>query len=424
VTKKALTFLGVDKNTRPVSFWLGDDEQDKLDEEQNSESYEEDVPLWLMDENWKIVINPNEINPLVYQDEEEEKEKKKKKYQQSIDISLLDNQESIWKDKGKGRGIGKDQGIESNQTGNSRLLLNRISSRNLKNNINPDGVEEEFIEEGRPQRMPRNIGKKKPKRVTHIPYFIIGSSITMLVLMLYEIWVNGGIEPLSTNPFIGVSAEALVYIGGKWSPYILDRGEWWRLFVPIFLHSGFIHIGLNLLIQVLIGMKLEIQHGTFRILPIYLLSGVFGNLLSCIFLPKTVSVGASGAIFGFFGILLVDLIKNWKKLKSPVKDLIIFIISMSFSIAFGLLPLIDNFQHIGGFLMGIISGVVFLPSIHFGKRNVTLRVIQVVVSAPIMIGVTVALLIVLYSRQPPDWCPICYNLNCVQLFDWTCTREY
>jgi len=214
-----------------------------------------------------------------------------------------------------------------------------------------------------------SLEKKNPKRVLHIPYFTIGITITEFILLIYSIIANGGFEPFSENPFIGAASETLIYIGGKWAPYILDRGEWWRLFVPIFLHSGIIHFTLNALIQLQVGIKLERQHSTFRIVPIYIISGFFGNILSCIFLPKTVSVGASGAIFGFFGILLVDLIKHWKKIKNPVTNLIIFIVSMVISIGLGLLPLIDNFQHIGGFIMGIVSGVVFLPSIHIGKKK-------------------------------------------------------
>jgi len=181
---------------------------------------------------------------------------------------------------------------------------------------------------------------------------------------------------------------------------------------------------LNALIQLQVGIKLERQHSTFRIVPIYIISGFFGNILSCIFLPKTVSVGASGAIFGFFGILLVDLIKHWKKIKNPVTNLIIFIVSMVISIGLGLLPLIDNFQHIGGFIMGIVSGVVFLPSIHIGKKNVKSRILQVAIAAPIMIFLITILLIVFYSRTPPDWCPVCYVLNCLPLFGWTCERDY
>jgi len=61
--------------------------------------------------------------------------------------------------------------------------------------------------------------------------------------------------------------------------------------------------------QITMGVKLERVHGTFRVMPIYIISGLVGNLMSAFFLPQAATVGASGAIFGMFGVLLVDLIK-------------------------------------------------------------------------------------------------------------------
>jgi len=105
---------------------------------------------------------------------------------------------------------------------------------------------------------------------------------------------------------IGVSAAILVEAGGRWSPLVVQRGEYWRLITAIFLHSGIVHLIFNLSTQVYIGYKLERNYGPFRIFPIYILSGIFGNLLSAIFLPNLVTVGASGAIFGFSGVRCIS----------------------------------------------------------------------------------------------------------------------
>jgi len=84
------------------------------------------------------------------------------------------------------------------------------------------------------------------------------------------------------------------------------------------------------------------------------------------------------------------------------------------------LPQIDNFEHIGGFIMGIIAGVVFLPSIHFGKRDTKKRLLQVLIAIPVMILLLILLFVLFYSRLPPNWCPACYALDCIEIFDWHC----
>jgi len=426
-TKNAMRFIGVDKNTRPVSYWLNEDEQDILSEDDDGQqneghemsSVEEDLPLWLHDEYWQINIKEDDLNPPDYIREMEE-EGREKKYMKSVDITYLEHSNTDeWRGKGKGRGVGQGLG-EIERTGNARILLDNVPAAQNIEQYNDENIN--AINEGRPKKA-AILGKNKPNRAVHTPYFIIGISITHLLLLCYSILVNGGFETPASNPFIGVSSETLIYIGGKWSPYILDRGEWWRFFVPIYLHSGIVHLALNLLSQIGMGWKLEKQHGTFRIIPIYFLSGLFGNLLSCIFLPQTVSVGASGAIFGFFGILLIDLFKNWKKLKSPWKNLIIFAVSMIISLALGILPLIDNFQHVGGFLMGIVAGVVFLPSIHFGKKDVKKRILQVAIATPVLLFLTIGAFVIVYKRIPPDWCPGCYAIDCVEIFNWKCSSQ-
>ena len=84
----------------------------------------------------------------------------------------------------------------------------------------------------------------------------------------------------------------------------MQDGEWWRFVTPIFLHVGIGHIVMNLLMQIRVGRSLEISYGALRIAPIYILCGVFGNLLSVIFVPTQVQVGASGGYS--FSLILIE----------------------------------------------------------------------------------------------------------------------
>lgn len=246
------------------------------------------------------------------------------------------------------------------------------------------------------------------------PYFIVVVSAINVMLLIWEL-VLGGFEEPASNPMLGPPAYILIVTGGRFNPDIIYKNQWWRFITAMFLHSGFVHIAMNLLTQIFVGLKLERLHGSFRVWPVYMLSGAFGNIFSAIFLPGTVSVGASGALFGFYGVLLVDLLKNWKAVPNPKRSLIIMVVGLLVSFAMGLMPGVDNYCHIGGFIMGILSGIVFIPAMHIGKFNRKARLIQVLVVAPIMLAVFIVPYVVFYSGLPPinHWCPNCRYLSCL-----------
>jgi len=214
----------------------------------------------------------------------------------------------------------------------------------------------------------------------------------------------------------------LVALGAKFVPDIL-QGQWWRFFTAIFLHVGVIHFVMNMLFQLRVARSLEISYGAFRIAPIYLLCGVFGNLISAIFLPTTVEVGASGALFGFLGVLLSDLIQNWNLLQSPVKNLISLIVTIVIALAIGLLPGVDNFCHIGGFIMGIITGFIFLPNLSYGKCQARWRTCVVCTFIPLMIIMFLTGFIIFYlGIDNKDWCGWCQYLACVPIVKSWCAN--
>lgn len=147
--------------------------------------------------------------------------------------------------------------------------------------------------------------------------------------------------------------------GANFGPATQD-GEWWRLGSAMFLHFGVIHLALNMWALWDGGQLVERMYGPLRFAAIYCLSGVTGNLLSLVnHHGQAVSGGASGAIFGVYGALLVCL---WRKrrLLHPAEFRWLFWGASGFAvvtIVFGLMiPGIDNAAHIGGFLTGLLSG--------------------------------------------------------------------
>ncbi|KAF2759186.1 rhomboid-domain-containing protein [Pseudovirgaria hyperparasitica] len=142
-----------------------------------------------------------------------------------------------------------------------------------------------------------------------------------------------------------------------------EPNQWWRFIVPIFLHVGIIHIAFNMLLQMTLGRDMEKQVGSIRFALVYFSSGIFGFVLGGNYAaPLLSSVGASGAIFGIIGLVLLDILYTWKDRPSPVKDLLFLMLDIIVMIILGFLPGLDNFSHIGGLLMGIVLGICILHS--------------------------------------------------------------
>ena len=150
--------------------------------------------------------------------------------------------------------------------------------------------------------------------------------------------------------------------GANFGPATQD-GQWWRLGSALFLHFGLIHLAMNLWALWDGGQLVERMFGHLRFIIIYLASGLCGNLLSLVIQGnEAVSGGASGAIFGVYGALLVFVWRERQQL-NPGEFRWLFWGGLGFSavsITLGLIiPGIDNSAHIGGLVAGCLLGMLF-----------------------------------------------------------------
>jgi rhomboid protease GluP len=150
--------------------------------------------------------------------------------------------------------------------------------------------------------------------------------------------------------------------GANFGPATQD-GQWWRLGSALFLHFGLIHLAMNLWALWDGGQLVERMFGHLRFIIIYLASGLCGNLLSLVIQGnEAVSGGASGAIFGVYGALLVFVWRERQQL-NPGEFRWLFWGALGFSavsITLGLIiPGIDNSAHIGGLVAGCLLGMLF-----------------------------------------------------------------
>jgi membrane associated rhomboid family serine protease/tetratricopeptide (TPR) repeat protein len=158
------------------------------------------------------------------------------------------------------------------------------------------------------------------------------------------------------------NTQVLLNLGASFGPY-LRRGDYWRLVMPMFLHGGWVHILGNSYALFILGPILERVYGYGRYLLIYVAAGMGGALLS-MEASKNVSVGASGAIFGIAGAMVVtgyvhrDLIPlRWGRAFG--RGIIPFIV---LNLAFGLsVHGVDNWGHIGGLATGALLAFLIPP---------------------------------------------------------------
>jgi len=145
----------------------------------------------------------------------------------------------------------------------------------------------------------------------------------------------------------------LTYMGAKDNAAIL-QGQYWRLFTPMFLHGGVLHIALNSYFLYLIGPQVERSFGHWRFLAIYFLSGVAGVVASLAARPDVLSIGASGALFGLVGALIPLLYRNRSVLANTQRRIASVLQVIVINLVIGLtVQNIDNWGHIGGLLGGL-----------------------------------------------------------------------
>lgn len=173
----------------------------------------------------------------------------------------------------------------------------------------------------------------------------------------------------------GGSTNSLVLLRfGALQSSLVKAGEWWRLITPVFVHIGFAHILINSITLYFIGIYIEQLFGHWRMLVIYFLSALTGNLLSAYWLPSGLSAGASTAIFGLFGafIMLGTSFRDNQAIRILSRQFLILVI---LNIVTDLMvPGIDLAGHIGGLIGGfLVAYVVGAPRL--GKVNVIERVI-------------------------------------------------
>ncbi|MBA0554631.1 hypothetical protein Golob_013725 [Gossypium lobatum] len=258
-------------------------------------------------------------------------------------------------------------------------------------------------------------------------------------------------QPSKKNPLFGHSSHTLDKLGALNWDKVAHGKQGWRLITCIWLHAGclindhLIHYLLNeefdhlAVIAYICVFPLTVHIGL-----IYLLSGFGGSILSSLFIQDNIFVGASGALFGLLGAMLLELLTNWTIYTNKFVDvcvyaavLITLVVIIAINLVVGILPHVDNFAHIDGFLIGFLFRFVLLLRPQFGwvqrqhvpvgapvksKHKSYQYVFWVIAVVLDIVGFTVGLVMLFRGENGNDHCSWCHYLSCVPTSSWHCGK--
>lgn len=190
-----------------------------------------------------------------------------------------------------------------------------------------------------------------PKQPHFVTSIILDLNILVFLLMLFA-----GVHILAPN-----GLELLEWGANRRAE--TTSGDWWRLLTSMFLHSGIMNLILNIYGLVLASIFIEPILGSVRYGIIYFTSGIVGSIASIWWYENTISVGASGAIFGLCGAILAVTLTGIFAKEGKKLILILFGPYVLINPLMGLAGGIDNAAHLGGLITGAVVALIIYATL-------------------------------------------------------------
>ena len=229
----------------------------------------------------------------------------------------------------------------------------------LTDELNQKTVKEE-------KKMEKIFKTKKPL-VTEV---LIAINIAIFLLMAFSSMIGTGLSNLIT--YYGANNYILIQNSGFIGLY--------RLVTSMFIHADIFHIFFNMYALFVVGTQVERYYGKKKFIAIYFISGIIGSLFSNVFMPETsISIGASGAIFGLFGALAYFAYNYRALLGDFLKSSIIPVIIINLCLGL-FISGIDVSAHIGGLISGVLTSVALGASGKEKKVNVNICIVLILLT--------------------------------------------
>ena len=182
---------------------------------------------------------------------------------------------------------------------------------------------------------------------------IVIVALTVIAFFVMQFWEKNSTDGV----FYGHTTQFLLEHGALYAPGVRN-GEWYRLVTHLFLHGDIMHLGNNMLILFCLGNALEHYLGKFSYAGIYFFSGILAGLGSVVYnTDNTVSVGASGAVFGVVGAMAWLVVRNKGRLPGFTGPRMLLFVLMSVYAGFADRG-VDNAAHIAGLIAGFLLAIL------------------------------------------------------------------
>ena len=184
------------------------------------------------------------------------------------------------------------------------------------------------------------------------PHVYVTPALVTLNVLVFGVMIATGIAILGGRP------DDYLKFGANFGP-LTSGGEWWRLVTCTFVHAGILHLLFNMWALWDCGRLSERLFGNAWFAAIYLFAGVCGSFASMLWHNETVSVGASGAVFGVFGALLAYTLRQRGSIPPAMMNRLRISTSIfvTYSLFYGFAASgIDNAAHLGGLAAGFLMG--------------------------------------------------------------------
>lgn len=196
-------------------------------------------------------------------------------------------------------------------------------------------MEDYIVEENYPQ-----------KKIPYVTIFL--AAVNVIIFLIIE--------------FVGSTedSESMYQWGAMYSPDVFEGGQWYRIITSMFLHFGINHLLNNMVVLLILGYQMEEKYGRLKYLITYFVCGIVGNIISgaaeMAAGSYTIGAGASGAVFGIFGVILVMVFKSRKQFGrvSAIQMIVLFLLMVFGNTQEG----VDWMAHLGGALCGVVMALV------------------------------------------------------------------
>lgn len=201
----------------------------------------------------------------------------------------------------------------------------------------------------------------KPTLLQFLSSVTFWAYVVQILVFVVAVTSYNGLASSSANSTFGPTYCALISMGAKFSPFIVNRNQYWRIISASFIHSGIITLIVSLVLQYVMMLATEMQHEKPITICIFILCGATGYAFSAVANPSNIDTGALPSVMGFVGFRVAHDVFDWPALLARDRRRVGFVEAVTTFICLivGQSPFVDSYASFAGFVTGCFLGGAF-----------------------------------------------------------------